>query len=77
MRPSERAWTAIGLGVIAYDVLAPPHETLSERVDDALEVSPYKRAATLGAIALVAAHLGNVIPQRYDPFHYALLWKDR
>ena len=38
---------------------------------------PYGKALALGAIAVVGSHLGNLIPQKYDPFHYALGWKER
>lgn len=76
MRPSTKAWGVLVAGVAAYDVLSPRGETLSEGIDGALEGSPYKRAATLGAIAITALHLSNALPERYDPFHYALAWKN-
>ena len=75
MRPSTKAWLGLGVGVAAYDILAPSGETLSERVDTALEGSPIKRALTLGAIGVTALHLSNVLPEKYDPFHHALKWK--
>lgn len=76
MRPAAKAWGAIGLGVAAYEVLCPHGETLSEGVDQALEHSRLRRAATVSAIAVTALHLCNAIPEKLDPFHYALLWKD-
>ena len=76
LRPSSKAWIALGAGVAAYDVLCPKGETLSEGVDRLME-KPYGKALALGAIAVVGSHLGNLIPQKYDPFHYALGWKDR
>ncbi|MEO5499453.1 MAG: hypothetical protein ABIR46_03065 [Candidatus Saccharimonadales bacterium] len=75
MRPSTRMWAAVGVGITAYEVMCPHGETLSERVDDVLEGSPYKRAVTLGAIAITALHLSNVLPEVVDPYHYALRWK--
>ena len=69
-RPASVAWGVLGAGVIAYDILCPPGETLSEGVDRALEHEKYKRVA-LGAIAITAAHLANLIPQNVDPFHRA------
>jgi len=59
-------WLAIGGFVLAWDVLAP--ETLSHGVDRALEHSPVGRAAALGGIAITAAHLANLLPERIDPF---------
>lgn len=76
LRPSSGAWIALGAGVALYDVLCPKGETLSEGVDRLME-KPYGKALALGAIAVVGSHLGNLIPQKYDPFHYALGWKER
>lgn len=72
MRPSSVAWAAIGAGVIAYDVLAPAGETLSERVDDAIESHPI---ATIAAVGAVALHLCNVFEsyhiEKFDVIHQA------
>lgn len=76
MRPSTKAWGVLVAGVAAYDVLSPKGETLSEGIDAALESSPFKRSITLAAIGVTALHLSNVLPERYDPFHHALKWKD-
>lgn len=62
---ARRAWAAVGLGVIAYDLACPQGEQLSEGVDRALDTH---RLVTLGAIGVTAAHLANVIPPRFDPF---------
>lgn len=71
-----RNW-AITAGVIAaLEIACPDGETLSEGVDRALE-RPFTRYAAVAGIGITAAHLLNVIPEKYDPFHYALLWKDR
>lgn len=77
LSPSTKAWIGIGASVAAYDILCPKGETLSEGVDRALERGKFTRVAALGGIAIVAAHLANVLPEKYDPFHYALGWKDR
>lgn len=58
-------WIALAAGVAAFDYLAP--ETLSHAVDRALE-RPYGRIAAIGAVAVTAAHLLNLIPREYDPF---------
>lgn len=74
LSPSSKAWLALGAGVAAWDILCPPGETLSEGVDRALE-HPVYRAVALGGIAVTAAHLANLLPDRIDPFHNALKWK--
>lgn len=61
-----KGWAAIGLGVLAYEILCPDGELLSEGVDRALEKHP---AATRLAIGAVALHLMNVLPERIDPVH--------
>jgi hypothetical protein len=75
LRPSTKAWIGLGAYVAAYDILAPKGETLSEGVDRALEHDTC-RYVTLGGIALTALHLSNLLPQKIDPFHKSLLWRD-
>ena len=75
--PAARAWGAMALSITAYEILCPKGETLSEGLDRLMEHSPFARITALGAIGITAAHLGNLIPEKYDPFHYALGWKDR
>jgi hypothetical protein len=65
------AWKVLGLGVLAYELLCPEGELLSEGVDRALEHSKVARYATLGAIAVTATHLANLLPNQIDPFHHA------
>lgn len=70
MRPGNKAWAVLGLGVCAYDYLAPPGETMSESVDRAIEKHP---VATIVAIGAVTLHLLNVYEhyhlERLDPIH--------
>ena len=73
-RPSTVAWAGLAAGVAAYDLLCPPGETMSEAVDRALETRT-GRVLALGAIALVATHLANVLPQRCDPIHHITKFK--
>lgn len=72
-KPSTVAWGVLATGVVAYDVLCPPGETLSEGVDRALERSPLSKASTIALGAITLAHLLNQIPQpdKFDPFHRA------
>lgn len=76
MRPSDRAWIALTTGVVAYDVLAPPGQTLSEGADRYMLSHPWTTRAVAFA---VAAHCCNVLPGRCDPVHLlftgARAWK--
>ncbi len=65
MRPSTKAWAALGIGVLTYDVFAPPGETMSEAFDDWLEGPGKSFAAT--ATVLTVMHLLNLLEPRYDP----------
>lgn len=65
-RPSTLAWAGLVAGVVCYDLLAPEGETLSEGFDTFIENHP---ALAWGATVLTAAHLTNIIPQKYDPIH--------
>lgn len=69
--PSRAAWLALAGGVACYDLLAPSGHTLSEACDRALEKHP---VMTLGAIALTAGHLANIIPEQLDPIHRIVEW---
>lgn len=66
-RPSTLAWIGLAAGVTAYDVLCPEGETMSERVDTALE-GRYRHLVPLG-IGIVALHLVNRLPDQIDPLH--------
>lgn len=65
MRPSHKAWCALGFSVIAYDALAPTGETLSEGMDGWLE-GPGKSFTALGTV-LLAMHLLNLLEPKHDP----------
>lgn len=65
MKPCDRAWCALAAGVVIYDLCAS--ETLSEGVDRYLQARP---RGTRLAIAVLAIHLANLIPSRYDPLHW-------
>ena len=64
--PAKTAWMVLGAGVLAHDVFCKQGETLSEGVDRALESH---KVLALGAIAVTAAHLANIIPPKLDPIH--------
>lgn len=59
-------WVALAAGVAAFDYYMP--ETLSHAVDRALE-RPRARYMAIGAVAVTAAHLLNLLPEQLDPFN--------
>lgn len=67
MKPSDRAWCVLAAGVIIYDFLSSDGQTLSEGVDRYLQARPH---GTRLAIAILAVHLLNMVPDRYDPLHW-------
>ena len=70
-RPSTLAWIGLGTYVAAYDYLCPKGETMSEGCDRYME-TPVGKILTIGAVALTASHLINMLPDNYDPFRFAL-----
>lgn len=72
MRAAERAWVALGIGVLGYELLAHDGELLSHQVDRWLESHPI---ITSALVSVTAAHLLNLIPQRFDPWVWAFAWR--
>lgn len=58
-------WIGLAAGVAAFDYLSP--ETLSHAVDRALE-RPVGKYLAIGSMAIVGAHLLNLLPEKIDPF---------
>ena len=56
-------WLALGLSVTAWDALA--NETLTHAFHRTKE-NPTARILAVGALAYTAAHLLDIIPDRYD-----------
>lgn len=65
-KEGEVAWAALALGVLAYELLAPEGGLLSEAVDRAILKHPH---LTRIGILIVAGHLANAVPDRYDLIH--------
>lgn len=63
---AKRAWTAIGLGVLAYEALCPNGELLSEGADRLVDKHPI--ASRIAGLA-VAGHVMNLLPDTLDPIH--------
>ena len=66
MRTSDRAWIVLAASIVTYEVVAQPEELMSEAVDRYLDSRPW---LTRLAVAVVAAHLLNLIPPQFDPIH--------
>ncbi|WNM68977.1 hypothetical protein SEA_TRIBLETROUBLE_36 [Mycobacterium Phage TribleTrouble] len=66
MRCSDKAWLALGAGVVAYEITCPPGELLSEGVDRYLTRRKWTTHAVVVGLAL---HLLNLLPDRLDPLN--------
>jgi hypothetical protein len=64
VQPADRAWVALAAGVLAWDVVCPPQQMLSQASARYKAAHPIAWQAT---IVYVAGHLAHVWPQRYDP----------
>lgn len=66
MRSADRAWIALGVGVVSYDVLAPQGQTLSEGADHYMLKHPW---ITRGIAFALAAHVCNLVKPEWDAIH--------
>lgn len=65
-RIGTSGWLAVGLFVAAFDTLA--HETMTNAFKRGRESdNHFIRCATIGGLAVTAAHLMDWIPEKYDP----------
>jgi hypothetical protein len=60
---ARQAWALIAAGVLGYEVVCKDGQLLSQCVDEWLASSPI---LTRAAIAALALHLANAVPERYD-----------
>lgn len=60
---AKQAWALLAAGVLGYELVCEDGQLLSECVDGWLASRPI---LTRAAIAALALHLGNALPQRYD-----------
>ncbi len=70
IRPADRAWLALAVGVAAYEVLAREGEMLSHSYDRWLINHP---VLTWSATIVTAAHLLNLLPSQMDPYQWGFL----
>lgn len=67
LQPADRAWIALGAGVLLWDLLAPEGQTLSEGADKYMVHHKWITRAV--GVALVG-HVCNMIRPRYDIVHW-------
>ena len=60
---ARQAWALMAAGVLGYEVVCKDGQLLSECMDEWLVSRPIPTRAAIAALAL---HLGNAVPQRYD-----------
>lgn len=66
MRHGDWAWITLAVGVLSYEIMAPPGQLLSEAVDKYRARHPW---VTVLAVGYVATHLLRVWPAPIDPLH--------
>lgn len=66
----EKAWAILGLGVLGYELTAKEEQLLSEAVDRFILRHPW---ITRAVVVYLAAHLLNLVPDRFDPLHQLAL----
>lgn len=64
MQPADRAWIALGVGVLVWDATCPPGQMLSQASRRYRDAHPVLWPA---AIVYMAGHLMHVWPERVDP----------
>lgn len=74
LRHSDWAWIALVLGILGYEIAAKDNELLSEAFDRYMERTPWLMRIITG---LVALHLINAIPPRYDLLHLVFSLKKK
>lgn len=67
LRPADRAWLGLAGLIILYEVAADEGELLSEAADRYMLAHPW---ITRFVAFSIAAHLCNLVKDRYDPLHW-------
>jgi hypothetical protein len=70
MTSADRAWVALGVGVVSYDVLCGEGETMSEGADRYMLRHPW---LVRGVAFILAAHVCNLVKSDYDPLHWGFV----
>lgn len=66
LTPPDVAWIALGVGVIAYDVLCHEGDTMSEGADRYMLRHPW---LVRGVAFALAGHVCNLVTPRWDAVH--------
>ena len=74
MRPADKAWLGLAVGVLAYEIVAAEGELLSEAADRYMLAHPWWTRAVVASIGL---HLCNAVPERFDVLHWLFVAKHR
>ncbi len=74
LQPSDKAWIALGAGVLVYDMAASPGETLSEGAD---RYMVHHKWLTRGIGIALVAHVCNFVEPRYDAVHWLFVLSRR
>lgn len=74
MKPSDIAWLALAIGIIGYEVAAPPGELLSEGWDRYLQRFPVSARVLPLVLTL---HVINALPDQCDPVHRVAVLLER
>ena len=70
-RPSGVAWSALGLGILAYEALAKDDELLTDHAYRGIDNENMAiRCGTYIAVGTTALHLLRLIPKTMDPYFY-------
>lgn len=72
MRPSEKAWLALGTAIILYEVVAEEGEMLTHAVDGWRRSH---RVITVATIVSTTLHLLRLMPPAVDPWVLAFRWR--
>lgn len=70
MKSGDKAWIALGAGVLGYDLLAAEGQTLSEAADNYMLKHPWLTRAV--AVGLVC-HVCNVVSPQFDLIHWGFV----
>lgn len=74
LTPAESAWIVLLAGLIGYEIAAPEGQLLSELVHIYCNRPGWRGRAMRVFIAITAAHLADVLPPKWDPYHFYSPW---
>lgn len=78
--PSTKAWAVGGAALLAYEILCPPGQTLSEGCDRAREtrLGKYLVPGLIGATALHLLRVQRSLGHEWaDPIHFLASFKEK